>query len=573
MTWWEPGAPHERGAWRWELRGDEVADIRYRGRLLLRSVRAVSRDADWGTRELRVEGVQESPAGLRLEVSVHDDDGSPLLVGAVSVEAGGRRLAVAVDLLAEADVVTTRTGLVVLHPPHLAGEPLHVAHPGGDVEATAFPRAVSPHQPAFDIAGFAWRDGDVEAEVRFEGDVFEMEDQRNWTDASFKTYNRPLSMPFPHLVAAGERVVQRVEVRAAVPADVPASGGDRGGAGRDAVVVLRDGGRFPDLALGASTAPDPAPPALPQIGAAVLVELELGSPAWQEALDRAAAGGAPLDVRVVLDHGDRRHLAALDAVVRASAGLDVVRIGAFDATTHVTDRPTAAALRAALETAGRETPVVGGARSHFTQLNRERADLPDDLAGVTFSTTPLFHAVSTEQLVESVAVQRTVAQQAVAIAGDAPVHVGPVTLKPRFNDVATTAPAPGPTAPASDPRQSAPELAAWTVASAAALAVRGVASLTYFEQWGPRGVVTAGGAELPAAAALRALDALRGTDLLTGESPDGLLWALGGTTPEATTVLTANLSAALRHVTVETPHGRLAVQLPAGSWTRTDLPA
>ena len=29
------------------------------------------------------------------------------------------------------------------------------------------------------------------------GDVFEMEDQRNWTDASFKTYCTPLRQPFP----------------------------------------------------------------------------------------------------------------------------------------------------------------------------------------------------------------------------------------------------------------------------------------------------------------------------------------------------------------------------------------
>ncbi len=31
-----------------------------------------------------------------------------------------------------------------------------------------------------------------------EGEVFEMEDQRNWTDASFKTYCRPLALPIPY---------------------------------------------------------------------------------------------------------------------------------------------------------------------------------------------------------------------------------------------------------------------------------------------------------------------------------------------------------------------------------------
>ena len=46
------------------------------------------------------------------------------------------------------------------------------------------------------------------AELVFEGEVFEMEDQRNWTDASFKTYGTPLTRPFPVEFHPGERVRQ-----------------------------------------------------------------------------------------------------------------------------------------------------------------------------------------------------------------------------------------------------------------------------------------------------------------------------------------------------------------------------
>ena len=35
-----------------------------------------------------------------------------------------------------------------------------------------------------------------------EGDSWETEDHRNWTDASFKTYSRPLALPYPYKVAA-----------------------------------------------------------------------------------------------------------------------------------------------------------------------------------------------------------------------------------------------------------------------------------------------------------------------------------------------------------------------------------
>ncbi len=37
-----------------------------------------------------------------------------------------------------------------------------------------------------------------------------MEDQRNWTDASYKTYSTPLALPFPVEIRAGETVEQTV---------------------------------------------------------------------------------------------------------------------------------------------------------------------------------------------------------------------------------------------------------------------------------------------------------------------------------------------------------------------------
>ena len=37
-----------------------------------------------------------------------------------------------------------------------------------------------------------------------------MEDQRNWTDASFKTYGTPLELPFPVEVVSGTKIVQTV---------------------------------------------------------------------------------------------------------------------------------------------------------------------------------------------------------------------------------------------------------------------------------------------------------------------------------------------------------------------------
>ena len=43
-----------------------------------------------------------------------------------------------------------------------------------------------------------------------EGDAFETEDHRNWTDASFKTYVRPLALPWPYVLPKGKPVTQSV---------------------------------------------------------------------------------------------------------------------------------------------------------------------------------------------------------------------------------------------------------------------------------------------------------------------------------------------------------------------------
>lgn len=572
MTWQDDSPAWRSGPWSLRLRGDELADIAFDGIPVLRSVRAVVRDRDWETAAMAVDRVRATDTSLTLHLRT--DGLGASFRGVVRAEVRDTRLLVICDLESEHRFETNRTGLVVLHPAAVAGAVLRIVHSDGATSRTAFPTGISPHQPVLDIAELAWRGDGLDVTARFEGEVFEMEDQRNWTDASFKTYSRPLSLPFPYTVGAGERVVQRIEVEAV------ASGGVRVSS-EPPVIALTAGGRFPAIATMASTAPDPAPLFEPLVET-VLVELDLAAPAWPAVLGRAAASGLPLDVRIVLT-GDA---AALGAAARALRAHDLARVSAFPLTgpsRHVSDAAATAALRAALAGAGVDAPVVGGARSHFTELNREHHRLPADLDGIVFSVTPLFHTLDTRQLVESLAIQRIVAQQAVGIADGLPVHIGPIGLRPHFNDVATTPPPRSAHADLreghgaalldhADPRQEAAELAAWTIASAAALAVPGVAGLSYFEDWGPRGIRRDDGSERPVAAAVRALAALSGSSLLHGASPDGLVWAIGAVDAGGQGhVLVASLADEERTVGVATPQGRTDVHLAPFAWARIGL--
>lgn len=89
---------------------------------------------------------------------------------------------------------------------------------GGVSTPSSFPRDISPHQPFLGVESMRWERDGGEFSLNFRGDVFETEDQRNWTDASFKTYSTPLARPFPVDVRKGERVHQSVVLTASAPA-------------------------------------------------------------------------------------------------------------------------------------------------------------------------------------------------------------------------------------------------------------------------------------------------------------------------------------------------------------------
>ena len=113
------------------------------------------------------------------------------------------------------DFLTARTGFVVLHPlerrRRSPGRGRAHRRGGGDIDA--FPEQVDPVQPFLNLRSLTHEVmPGLKAAVRMQGDTFEMEDHRNWTDASFKTYVRPLALPWPYTLKAGETVRQSVSL-------------------------------------------------------------------------------------------------------------------------------------------------------------------------------------------------------------------------------------------------------------------------------------------------------------------------------------------------------------------------
>jgi hypothetical protein len=114
--------------------------------------------------------------------------------------------------LALSDFKKNRIGLCVLHPlKENKGKELQIVKPGGDKYTAIFPELIAPHQPFKEIQQMQWQPATtLYAQIRFSGDTFETEDQRNWSDSSFKTYSTPLHLPFPALVKTGETMEQKI---------------------------------------------------------------------------------------------------------------------------------------------------------------------------------------------------------------------------------------------------------------------------------------------------------------------------------------------------------------------------
>lgn len=560
-----PAQTIETGPWRLQLRGDELAHITYRGRPVLRAIRPVIRDHDWRTLPPAVEAVTTTDdAGTFILSLVIGFAGFGAQYSAeLALRISGDELTVAFDGAAPGDFRSNRIGLVVLHRPDDAGRSVTITSPDQTRAERAFPTDISPHQPFMNIAAMSWERDGTAFELEFSGDTFETEDQRNWTDASFKTYSTPLSRPFPVAVHAGDRVHQSIRLtaepanHAAVPQAEPAA---------EVLTVLDHAvGTVP--ALGTSTSRSAAKLGTVPGLDSLIVELPGDDTAaateiLRQALRQAGELGAPLDVRITASGpGDIRP--ALDLLPLQK----VARIGVFSSTGHVTEPELWAELHAEAQRHGFTGTLLSGARSHFTELNRRQDILPGNADAITYSITPQMHAAEVHHIVESLPIQRQTALNALRIGAGKPLHVGPVTLKARFNAVSTDgAYAPG-TAEAmtTDPLQAENFTAAWMLGSIAALTVPGVESISYFEASGPRGFLTDDGTPTPASQILEKLAALRGADVLDVDDRVQGLILYPIKSDSGVLLFAANL----------TPEPlRTAVRVERGKYTRTiDIPA
>lgn len=423
----------------------------------------------------------------------------------------------AMDGVAKRSFRYCRIGFCLLHPiRECAGRPYRAQTPDGLITGNLPSSLIEPQRmengleiplfPSFSSLAVALA-SDIEVRFKFEGDLFETEDQRNWTDGSFKTYCTPISLGYPHTARSGQEFHQKVTIE--VSGIVPGV----------ALPTLREktrlrvgkpvGHALPRIGFGIAGHGESLTPRqarlLSQLRPAHLkAELHFRDAQWGAELDRAIRAadqvGTSLELAVFLG-GDIE--AELDLLRQRLVGVPLARLLVFheaEAAVASTSSRWVELVRKRLRSTSPDLVIGGGTNGNFAELNRARPDI-EHMDAVSYTINPQVHASDERSLIEALSGQKDTVLTARSFCGTLPICVSSVTLKPPFNQAATEEelpPAPNELPASVDPRQMSLFTAAWTVGSIRALTMGGAASATYYETTGWRGLIeTDRGSPLP----------------------------------------------------------------------------
>jgi D-apionolactonase len=516
--------------------GGDLKYIRYGRQEIVRRIYAAVRDGHWGTVPATLTEVERTMDAESFRIvydARHVDAESGIDFTWRGTLTGTADGVVTFDLdgTAGAAFQTNRTGICVLHPLTVAGQPVQVRHGDGTEENGVFPELISPHQPYFDIAAVAHEVvPGVRASVTFVGEVFEMEDQRNWSDASYKTYSRPLDLPRPYEVAAGESVRQRVSVALTGYAEAPTED-DR------IIVRVTDEGRSAGHGIGyvwspeSGAATEAAWNRVQELAPDFLyVPLDLATENWRADLAEADELASDLEADLLLGIA---HPESLPDEWPATEGEVLALLLP----------PSAETLEKAVEILPEGSGVGGGYPVNFTELNRTRPESLD-LDYLVWAQAPTVHAHDVTSILETPQALELQVKTALSFerpdgAGDAGIVVGPLTLA-RANRPP-------------DARQQGLMGAAWYAAALgyALNASEAVEYVTLCELFGPRGLMDADGTPYPVFHALKAIGEVSGDTRVCHVNDPLRVAAFAGYAEEQFYLFAVNLSREEASVTLE----------------------
>lgn len=460
---------------------------------IVRMIYAAARDENWETAKYTIsdEVIEDNVSSFTIKYTAVYNLNQIRYKAVFTIEGKDDTISFSMKGLALCSFQTNRIGICVLHPiQECAGKQVLIVQPDGGRYEGTFPKEIIPHQPFKQVQQMHWKIEDrVEAELNFEGDVFETEDQRNWTDASYKTYSRPLDLPHPYAVMEGEVMEQKITLKVTV---------DKNECSRPENVPLpalqsADEIKVPFPKIGYCRTKSLR--ALTEIEIKLLhkvpfdhyrVEIHLAEAGWKEELSIAIAEARELATKlelVVLFTGKIE--TELQAIIEQLEHKKqyVYSLLVLQEQQPVTPDGLMEHIYGVLKHSLSTIEIGYGTDAHFVELNRNRPQI-SSFDFISYSIHPQAHATDTRSIIENLEAQADTIQTAGTFANGKAIHISPVTLKKRSHPGASRVLN---SATNADYRQHTWLAAHWTLHSIKNLS--GASSITFYETVGAEGII------------------------------------------------------------------------------------
>jgi len=466
---------------------------------LIRMIYSALRDRNWVTIHPTIsdEKIEKTENSFRITLRCNYSSGEINFIANYTIE-GNQENAIVFTMEGEAlsDFEKNRIGFCVLHPVEgNEGKNCVVEHTDGSSVQSFFPEEISPNQVFRDIKSMKWMCDGLNCTLTFDGDVFETEDQRNWTDTSFKTYSTPLSIPYPVKIEKGTRIFQKITLTVA--------GSHSGKSEHDEKIIIKlfpeETLRLPSIGICQSSRSNPLNSSEIKLLRALKfdhfrVDLHLFENNWIEKAEQADREstdlGFPVEFALFVDDNA---MAQVTKFIKWHS--EKKPLGSTIILYHKSQPSTpdllARTIIPTLREADPDIDLVTGTNANFAQLNRNRpGDTGNDY--ICYSIHPQEHASDNTTLVENLKAQEYSVITARRIAEKKGIMITPVTLQRRFNASNTlyelTWSGTG-VPPQVDSRVMSLFGACWTVGSLKYLCTSGADSITYYETVGERGII------------------------------------------------------------------------------------
>ena len=401
-----------------------------------------------------------------------------------------------------------RIGFCILLPMDYAGSKTQINHVDGTVEESVFPKYIAPQliiegkpspvEPFSNMRGLMLNiTPQMMAELHFDGDIFEMEDQRNWTDASFKIYSTPLKYPSPVEIKTGTKISQTFSlnlkkqdqiyisskeekeitfsIEKNILSSLPNIGLDE--ASHDYPLDQQEIERLKDLNLSHQR-----------------INLYLSNPNYKVKLRQLSKDANKLDINLEValflsNNAEAELIEFIEILEEIKPRITTWLI--FHENEISTSEKWILLCRKYLKEYNHNIEIGSGTNVFFADLNRSNIS-SEIIDFVSYSINPQVHAFDNLSLIEYLAAQGKTIESAKKLFNNKPIAVTPITFKMRFNPNASKQDEEikSDQLPSQvDERQMSLFGAGWTLGSLKYLCESCPQSLTYYETTGWRGVM------------------------------------------------------------------------------------